>query len=161
MKNIPVRFIIDDALGSLLKWLRMLGFDTIYHRDLRKSIEEKVDRYEIYLKQSQAIGNKQIENIIYLEPGSVAAQLKFIMVACGILRENVKPFSRCIICNQLTQRIDKAGIRGNIPDYVWETHELFRECPVCCRIYWQGTHAEKINKTIEKIFGGSEESKVR
>jgi uncharacterized protein with PIN domain len=155
MKHIPVRFILDDASGSLLKWLRMLGFDTIYHRDFKKSMPEKMCKHEIYLAQSQSIDNKEIEKIIHFEPGSVAAQLKYIMAACGIQRENIRPFSRCIICNQVTQRIDKTVIRGKIPDYVWETHELFRECPACRRIYWPGTHAEKINKTIQEIFQDS------
>lgn len=157
--NAPICFVLDDAMGSLLKWLRMLGFDTIYRREYKNSIEQKKDKQTIHLTQSKTIGSQGLEKIIHLEQGPVVVQLHDVMVACGIARDRVKAFTRCIVCNRKTLEIRKTGIRGKIPEYVWEIHETFRECPACRRIYWRGTHAEKINETIEKIFGGSGEAR--
>jgi uncharacterized protein with PIN domain len=150
----PIRFILDDASGSLLKWLRMLGFDAIYRRECKKPVTEKASKREIYLTQSKSVDRNKMETVILLEQGSVTAQLHYVMAALSMTREKVNPFSRCIICNRATQIVDKRAIRGKIPDFVWETHEMFRECPECGRIYWRGTHAEKISKTLQRIFEG-------
>jgi uncharacterized protein with PIN domain len=147
-----IRFILDDALGNLAKWLRMLGFDAICRREYKNPPIEKMETYEIYLTQALKIENDPLDKTIRLGQGPVTAQLHEVMTACDISMENLKPFSRCILCNHMTQKIDKPDIRGKVPDYVWETHESFRACPVCHRIYWRGTHAERISKTIEGIF---------
>ena len=151
----PIRFILDETSGSLLKWLRLLGFDAIYRREYKKPVAESQSGREIYLlHSSHSLYGSETATGIQLEPGPVAVQLRGVMTACGITRERVKPFSRCTVCNEATQRIEKPVIRGKIPDYVWETHEVFSECPVCGRIYWRGTHAENISRIIQRIFEG-------
>jgi uncharacterized protein with PIN domain len=152
----PIRFILDDAMGNLLKWLRMLGFDAIGRREYKKHLNEKMSKHEIYLTQSLPNANKATGKTIHLDQGPVSVQLRDIMTTCGMGIENLKPFSRCTLCNHVTQKIDKLNIRGKVPDYVWETHEIFRECPACHRIYWRGTHADRIEKTLQEIFNGHE-----
>lgn len=151
----PLRFVLDDALGSLLKWLRMLGFDTVFRRDRDRQQTMTVPSAtcDILVTQSRSMQRLSAEPMIFVAPDhDVMSHLRHIMAVNRITREQVKPFSRCILCNRLTRSIEKSAVRGRVPDYVWESRKTFTECPACSRIYWRGTHAENIDQTIQKVF---------
>lgn len=153
----PIRFVLDDALGSLLKWLRLFGFDTVSRREWgrRQQAAEKTSNRDIHVTatRSRSSSRRNREGMVFLEPQQdVMTHLRYLMGLHRITREQLKPFSRCIRCNQPTQTIEKQAIRDRIPEYIWESHEAFRECPGCGRLYWRGTHAENIEQTIQRIF---------
>jgi len=67
-------------------------------------------------------------------------------------RENINPFSRCVRCNTPIEEIEKDAVLGRVPDYIWESHELFHTCSTCNRIYWQGSHTERGMEKIASFF---------
>lgn len=150
------RFITDDALGKLNKWLRILGFDAQFGADLAggRSVDKQIERKRIFLTRSKTNNLAETGESLRIESDHVFDQLKEIIHHLGIGRKNIKPFTRCIRCNNPLQRIDKSALRGRIPDYPWETHNRFFQCPSCGRIFWPGTHIQRNREIIERLFHG-------
>lgn len=123
-------FTAEKTLGALAKWLRILGFDTLYEQDDWNSREldsEKQDR--ILLTRTKCIWEKnRSRKLIFVKSNYPFEQLKQVIQTLGITQADVRPFSRCIRCNRPTRRVDKASLRGKLPDYIWETHDTFQIC---------------------------------
>jgi hypothetical protein len=57
-------------------------------------------------------------------------------------------FSRCPVCNGALEVADREAVRAHVPAYVAETHRTFRRCPCCGRIYWRGTHWQRMEQNL-------------
>ena len=123
-------FAAEKTLGTLAKWLRILGFDTLYEQDdwSSKGVDsEKQER--ILLTRTKRIWEKnRSRKLIFIKSNHPFEQLKQVIQILGIDRADVRPFSRCVRCNTLIRRVDKALLRGKLPDYIWETHDTFQIC---------------------------------
>jgi len=148
----PIRFRVDRPLGKLLKWLRLLGFDA-----LSDSITEKMslataigcdDRIWITNTKLPA----PIEGIIVVTTDHPIDQLRTVITALHIQRQSLKLFTRCSACNHELVRVARENIKGQVPDYIWETHRQFRTCDHCQKIFWPGSHVDKQRRIIDKLF---------
>lgn len=147
-----MRFAVENTLGKLAKWLRILGFDTFYKPDL--SAEELMDigTERILLTRTVRILGKNTSRIIFITSDNPFEQLREVIGTLCIAQKDVRPFSRCVRCNTMIQKVDKDSIRKMVPDYIWETHDAFRSCSQCGRIYWPGSHAQRSRDIIERLF---------
>lgn len=147
-----MRFAVENTLGKLAKWLRILGFDTFYKPDL--SAEELMDigTERTLLTRTARIRGKNTSRIIFVTSDNPLEQLREVIGTLGIAQKDVRPFSRCVRCNTMIQKVDKDSIRKMVPDYIWETHDAFRSCTQCGRIYWPGSHAQRSRDIIERLF---------
>lgn len=148
------RFAIDKSLGSLAKWLRILGFDTVCEADVSAGeFYRQLDEGRVLITRTRKL-QKAISNRphVFVEFNSLQKQLKQTVEQLGIKREDFRPFSRCIHCNLLTDPIAREDVLGLVPDYIWDTHDKFNSCRQCNRIYWSGSHAERSMDMIEQIF---------
>ena len=147
-------FAVDRSLGSLAKWLRLLGFDTAYGPDISSSqLSELLKDHRILITRTKKI-QKMFASYpqVFIIPDSLFEQLKQVVDHLGIHPGDIRPFSRCIHCNLPIDEIDKKDVYGLVPDYIWETHDEFNRCRQCHRIYWPGSHTERISDKIELIF---------
>lgn len=150
MRNIC--FFAEKTLGKLSKWLRILGFDTLYGQDLW--ISRNMDAIEpgrILLTRTKATSDKA-EGILYIRSNDPFEQLKEVIHHTGISRSDIKPFSRCIRCNSRIEKVNKLLLRGKVPDYVWDTQHNFFICKKCVKIYWPGSHIERSLERIDRLF---------
>jgi uncharacterized protein with PIN domain len=85
---------------------------------------------------------------ILIQEDEPKAQLRQIADALG-LDYQFRPFSICLECNQSLVGRDKDEVRGLVPPYVFETQNLYMECPSCHRIYWLGTHWQAMSRELE------------
>ena len=70
----------------------------------------------------------------------------------GIRPSDVRPFSRCLACNMELSRVDREAMKGRVPAYVWQCHQTFHQCGKCQRIYWAGSHHDRMRKQFAAIF---------
>ena len=136
--NMSYSFAADRTLGKLSKWLRIMGFDTHYESGApSRSFFEKMDSERIFLTRTNKY-RKMYEGcrIIFIKFNDPLDQLEQVINEVGITNEDLRPFSRCLICNVEITEIEKDAIFGQVPDYVWETHDIFQICPECRRIFW-------------------------
>ncbi len=151
MKNKKVKFAVDGMLGRVAKWLRMLGFDTIY--DTKKSSEllykEALREERIFITRNRKL--KEQNDVIFISSDNPLEQFREISKTVPI-KEKRTPFTRCILCNRELKPIEKEKIKERVPFYTYENFNEFYECPSCRRIYWKGTHYHSMLKRVEELF---------
>lgn len=64
----------------------------------------------------------------------------------------IKPFQRCMACNQMLEVIPKAEVQGRVPPEAFLLFDEFVACQGCDRIYWKGTHYERMQTFIKEIL---------
>lgn len=150
-----VRFAADCNLGTLAKWLRILGYDTQYERGkadvefLRKAAGEG----RVVLTRKRGLDRLPFEGrLIVVHADEVRLQLSEIMEALCLEPDPVKKMTRCLGCNSVLEKIPKTSVEGSVPAYVYVKYGEFRRCSACGRIYWPGTHRLHIEKSFKKIL---------
>ena len=147
-------FATDRTLGRLSKWLRLMGFDTVYESDISNHrFYENLDEKRVLLTRTGKIRSQFAgRRLIFIKANDVFGQLAQIVDELAITSNDIRPFSRCIVCNTPVVRIAKEAAFGRVPDYIWETHDNFSECRQCERIFWRGSHTERSMDKIRKLF---------
>ena len=148
-----IRFTAEMTLGKLSKWLRILGFDTVYAANVTGEKLIDTARGRILLTRTKRIRNIKIANErIFITSNHPFEQLREVVLALGITSEDIRPFSRCIQCNASIRLVEKNVVQGKVPDYVWETQDTFHTCSHCRRIYWSGSHIQRSRELIKRVF---------
>jgi len=147
-------FAAEKTLGKLAKWLRLLGFDTLYEPEI--SSEQFIQRLEnnrIFLTRTQRF-KKQLASrkFIFVESDHLEQQLFQILRELDVKTADIRPFSRCLQCNVLIVAAEKDVLWGRVPDYIFETHDHFQQCPQCGRIFWPGSHTQRSFEKIRSLF---------
>lgn len=145
-----VKFAADVMLGSLAKWLRILGFDTFYSNriDDNQLIEIAWREKRILLSRDhQLINGMNPKQALLIESKKMPQQLRQV-VAAFELSSSVALFSRCVECNVKVVPINKAAIQEKVPAFVYRNYEEFWVCPKCRQIFWPGTHKDHAEKWL-------------
>jgi uncharacterized protein with PIN domain len=140
-------------LGTLAKWLRLLGFDVIDPGPVSDSKIREIAAKEgrvILTRDKELSGNKKVQ-ALYIGSVDLEEQLRFTISELGL--KVTDPMSRCSLCNSKVERVDKSSVEGKVPNGVFERQEDFWFCSECNKYYWQGSHWDKITKTIEGLKG--------
>lgn len=147
-------FAADRTLGKLAKWLRILGFDTIFEvDDCQKYFFEHLKENRILLTRSGRTKNQCAEHpLVFIASNYLNEQLKQVISEVGIRQADTRPFSRCIHCNVPIVDVDKDDVCGLVPDYIFETQNEFQNCPNCNQIFWRGSHTRRSMERIEHLF---------
>lgn len=137
-------------LGRLAKWLRILGYDTLYVPSLDDGKLARIARAEgrvLLTRDTQLIKRRGIESL-FIYSDDFLEQLRQVV---GDLNLNVdNSFTRCPVCNQVLRGIDREDVRERVPPYVFKNQERFSLCPDCGKIYWRGTHWERMRRLLEE-----------
>ena len=148
------RLVADVMLGRLAKWLRLLGYDTRYDNDANDVTLLRIAQAEdrVLLTRDWALSRKRGVRAIWIESQELQAQIRQVRSIVGPLPE--ASFTRCALCNERLELIDKAKAEARVPAYVFQTQDEFRCCPHCQRIYWAATHVERMRGVIDSLLEG-------
>jgi len=136
------RFIVDAHLGKLARGLRLLGFDTIYHREGDDSalIDRAFSERRIILTRDVGLlKHARVTHGHWVRSTESETQLEEI-VATFDLGHQAQPFSRCLECNGLISAVPKEAVRDRLNPAILERFPRFWQCADCDRVYWQGSH---------------------
>ncbi len=152
-----IAFAVTQPLGRLAKWLRLLGFDTLYEPEVSAVVFKKRCQKGILLTRSKRSAESEEASeealmLNYVEADHINQQLQTVAAAMSLKAFDLKPFSRCIRCNAPIEKVDKMHLKSMVPDHIWETHENFSRCTQCHRVYWPGSHTDRSRNIIQKIF---------
>jgi len=145
------RFVLDVHLGKLARHLRLAGFDTLYRNDYRDSelVTAALAEQRIILTRDKGLlKRREVTHGYYVRCTEPQQQLREVVHALQ-LEANLRPFTRCRECNALLQDVPKVEVLARLPEKVRTTYERFRRCPGCDRIYWQGSHYERLRRMLE------------
>jgi uncharacterized protein with PIN domain len=147
------KFIVDVHLGKLARYLRLLGFDTVYERDLddaaiasRSQAERRIvlTRDRGLLKRSAVTHGHAVRS---MDPDT---QLLEIVDAFD-LRERIAPLSRCLKCNGRVREVERELVEHRLPKYTRLSYDRFHRCEDCGAVFWAGAHFERLRSLIESV----------
>ena len=143
-------------LGKLAKWLRILGYDTLYSRDLSDNeFLGLANEGRILLsRNTKLVGKTDPKKLIFLEANDPKVQLQTVIRFLGLKPDPETFFSRCIICNGSLDPVEPQDVVGKVPDHIWARHNSFSECKACGKVYWEGTHIERSCLEIQRLLEG-------
>jgi len=152
-----IKFIADSMLGRLAKWLRLIGYDTLYFRDIEDSLLLRIAREEhrvLLTRDTRIVKVKGLGQHLLLSYNDPFEQLEEVVDSFDLMRKGKTPIqhSRCAVCNGTLADITKEHALGHVPEYVFETTSRFRRCLQCNRLYWKGTHTDRIHKKLSEIL---------
>lgn len=147
------RFVLDVHLGKLAGYLRMLGFDTLYRNDYNDptlaSISVEEDRI-LLTCDLQLLMRKHIIHGYFVRSRDPQQQLLEIMTRFVLVNKQ-HPFTRCMNCNGKIQAVGKEVIKSKLLEQTKKYYDEFYLCESCNKIYWKGSHYQKMKKMIEKL----------
>jgi len=147
------KFVLDVQLGRLAAYLRMLGFDAEYrscasHAEL---VRTAADEKRILLTRDRGLlKHAAVTHGYWLRETDSRLQAAEVVQRFDLARL-IHPFTRCMACNEPLRGASTAEIRNRVPARIAESHQEFRECPGCRRVYWQGSHYERMRRWIEEL----------
>jgi uncharacterized protein with PIN domain len=147
------KFIADVHLGTLARYLRMMGFDVLYKNDfddneiVNLSLSEK---RAILTKGHGILKRSEVTHGYWIRSTKVKEQVIEVIKRFD-LKNIIKEFSRCINCNSVLKPISKNEIIDDLPPKVSKSKTDFSRCPVCNKSYWKGTHHQKMLSFIQSV----------
>jgi uncharacterized protein with PIN domain len=150
-----MRFICDDNLGKLTKWLRTLGYDTLFFDPIEDGelVARALKEDRVVLSRDTQLSRfkfKLGENLLHIESDKPLEQLKQVVDHFKLKPDKESVFCRCSVCNEPLEKVEKERIKDRLYPYVYKTQDHFVHCPRCDRIYWSATHVERMAKTLSE-----------
>jgi uncharacterized protein with PIN domain len=138
-------------LGRLARWLRVLGYDAVYLADAQDAHLARIARAEnrILLTRDQGLAQRRGLQTVLVRSQEPEVQLRQVVAELGLRTDN--PVARCSVCNERLQPLTRQAARDLVPQYVWQTHDRFRTCPACGRVYWPGTHWQAMDGILSRL----------
>jgi uncharacterized protein with PIN domain len=147
-------FIADKTLGKLAKWLRILGYDTVYWRsdDLTGLLNRAVEEGRALItKDTKLYQEKGAIRALLIREDNPFLQIKEVVRHFRLTVNKEMLFSRCLTCNALLEDVIPEEVREEVPDYIYHTHQEFSRCPSCQKVYWAGSHYGHMAKVVEQL----------
>ena len=144
-----MRLLCDRMLGTLARWLRFMGHDVHYptveveHEDILEFVRGEG---RTLVTRDWALARKAAGSIL-ITSTELEEQLRQVLAVIGEPESGA--LTRCGVCNSPLEHVEKAKVKGIVPEPVFERQEEFMRCPSCDKIYWQGSHYDRIMKRIE------------
>jgi uncharacterized protein len=154
-----VRFLCDAMLGGLAKWLRAAGYDTYYARQgtdvsdgtlTSKALEEG---RVLLTSDGGFLERKPVRDgsvgFLRVPPLPLEEQLGFVVDHFDLDRRQ----SRCMECNGELKVVPPVAVAGRVPRGVIRDQKEFFLCEGCGRVFWHGSHWDRITGRLSRIFG--------
>jgi len=143
-------FICDVMLGRLSRYLRILGLDSPCSKGpgSPETLEHTEGPPYFFTKR---LKGPPYERTVHIKSDRIMEQLAEIRHIIAPYISSHIAMSRCIECNVLLAAAVREDIEHHVPEYVYHHHKDFKQCPSCKRVYWGGSHTEKMKKWIDEI----------
>ena len=166
-ENCPItgeaRFVLDNHLGRLATYLRVLGFDTAYHNDLDDEvlacIADQEDRILLtrdrHLLMRKAVRRGYCPRSLDSHRQAEEVLRRFDLVS------QVMPFRRCLRCNTLLVPVQKAEVLDQLEPLTRLYYDEFHRCPACGQIYWKGSHYQHLQVLVDSLRSENRSTSTR
>lgn len=147
-----VRFSADAMLGRLAKWLRLLGFDTLYSPDItdRRLLQTAKEEGRIILTRDTHFLGMKLKDCLFITSNDTFQQLEEVITGLSL---NLPDTMRCVSCNGLLFVVaNKEDIAHSVPEYVYLNFNRFSVCKQCGHIYWEGSQFRSFREKLKEII---------
>ena len=147
------RFVLDGHLGKLARYLRLLGFDTLYSTDRADAaiIALALAESRIILTRDKGLlKHAAVTHGYWVRSTVPRQQLREIMLAFD-LGGSARAFTRCMRCNGELKPVAKDVVAAGLPPRVRAHFDEFAQCAGCARVYWRGSHYERLQAMVDEL----------
>ena len=155
-----LKFIVDNNVGKLAKWLRMLGYDAVFFDGSDDSylVAKALAEDRIILTRDTQIMKRGVITsgrlkAILINSDEPEPQIRQVIDTLN-LDCRLRPFTLCLECNQPLEERSKDQVKDRVPPYVFLKQKQYMECPACHRIYWRGTHWKAMTEKLKRFLPG-------
>jgi uncharacterized protein with PIN domain len=154
-----MKFIVDHNVGKLARWLRMMGYDSVFFDRGEDSlmVRQALAEGRIVLTRDTGIMKRRVVSngrlkAILIESPEPELQMRQLLNTLDLVAQS-QPFTLCLECNRPLEPRDKDEVAERVPPYVYKTQTQYMVCPACRRVYWQGTHWEAMVRKLKSLAG--------
>lgn len=145
-------------LGSLARWLRLMGYDTRYERDGTDTeiLKRAMLGGRFLLTRDKKLAERARDRGLYIEDRDQDDQIRQVVLAFDLVFD--ESLSRCTVCNGELMPIGREEASQGVPDGALRSNEQFFRCRSCGKYYWKGSHWNNIRKKMEALTVPDQES---
>lgn len=150
------RLAADAMLGRLARWLRLLGLDVSWQADVEDAdlVRRAIEEERVLLTRDRGLADAfRVSDLIVLRTEQPEAQLREVCDALRLER-HFRPFTRCSVCNTELVEAGPEAVRARVPERIRRRETRFRRCPTCARIYWRGSHTDRLLARVARAVHG-------
>lgn len=154
------RFVLDTHLGQLAAYLRMMGFDTLYQNDYDDPTlaDISVNEQRILLTcDRQLLMRRIITHGHFVRERQPRKQLVEVLTRFDLFNA-IQPFTRCMHCNGEIKPVEKSEIESQLMPNTRRDYDEFWQCQDCEKVYWKGSHYDRMRELIASISGNNQDS---
>lgn len=141
-------------LGRLARWLRLLGYDTSYeaHVEDASLVRRALREDRVILTRDRALPEEfRVPALVLVKAERPDEQLRELVTRFQLDTEG-RLFTRCSRCNAILESVPREQIAERVPARVLRDHDRFKRCPGCERVYWEGSHVDRIRNAIRRAL---------
>ena len=153
-----LRFVLDVHLGKLASFLRLLGFDSHYRRDFEDESLAHLsytERRVLLTRDRGLLKRSQVTYGYWIRETSPRLQLMEVVRRFG-LWDKLEPFSRCLRCNEKIRPVPGEEVASRLLPRTREHYREFRWCAKCDRVYWKGSHPDRMQDFLEEVVASAQ-----
>jgi uncharacterized protein with PIN domain len=147
------RFVLDQHLGRLAAYLRLLGFDALYRNDYDDEELARVSHEEgriLLTRDRGLLKRKQVTRGYCVRSTASREQIREVVRRFD-LAGSLHPFTRCVHCNGRLHPVAKEDIVDQLLPHTREQYDEFRACEDCGQVYWEGSHHRWLRPFLESL----------
>jgi uncharacterized protein len=149
--------VVDVHLGKLARYLRLLGFDTLWRNDFgdQEIISLARDQRRIILTRDRGIlKDGRVTHGYWPRAKDPMTQMEEVVRSLD-LGAQLDPYSRCLECNGLLRAISRTQAAGAVPLQVLLVYRDFSRCEACGRTYWSGSHRGQLDIVVARAMAAA------
>lgn len=146
------RFVCDEQLGRLARWLRLQGFDTLFEcpMDDSKLIRTAQREGRIILTRDRHLPARTLwEAVVVVEETNYAKQLRELRRKIRLPHGSL--FTRCLDCNEPIRSLPKSKVQTRVPREIYDSYADFFTCPACRKVFWRGSHVKNSEARLRRL----------
>jgi len=144
------KFICNGMLGKLSKLLRMIGIDSAYSNEGMTILLSARREGRIIVTRNTRLRDRK--GVFFMSAAKPEQQLHDLVDAYDLWAD-IRPFTRCVLCNEKLVSIEKISVKGRVPYFTYKNYEEYAQCPQCGRIFWKGSHYKNMMSEVRTVLG--------
>lgn len=147
-------FVVDCMLGKAAKWLKILGFDVLFFSKAEDDDLLAVARRDgrtLLTRDRALVARAKGVTCLLIESEVWEDQIRQVLGRFDLFAA-ARPFSRCVECNAAIKPLSRENAANLVAPFVLEQGRDFALCPVCGRVFWQGTHYEDMESRVAALL---------
>ncbi|MGP3981612.1 Mut7-C RNAse domain-containing protein [Streptomyces sp. KR80] len=144
----PLRFVLDVHLGALARQLRLVGVDTAYRNDMDDDAliaQANAERRVLLTQDRGLLRRRSLWLGAYVRGAGPDRQLADVLER---FEPPLAPWTRCMACNALLSRVEKADVEHLLRPGTRRTYDSFMRCSDCGKVYWRGAHSGRLERIV-------------